>query len=200
MEQYISKSALVAEIERLKECNRKICAGDFDFLRKTYPEHYYSTEIYNSILSFLDTLEVIEIGVDLGDPKGDKSAEYIIDTKTLEVKEVDLDYIKKELDELIRIHKPNGDFGWGTLYNVATHFFELGLKASNSITEVNLESLVRQVIGLYLEAGKHYNSVIEEERKEYGGSDLAIKLFDGVIDAKELSIQYVLDKLKAQKG
>ena len=45
---------------------------------------------------------------------------------TLDVKKVDLDYIKKELDELI---KPNGDFGWGTLYDVATHFFELGLKA-----------------------------------------------------------------------
>ena len=48
---------------------------------------------------------------------------------TIEVKKMDLDYIKKELDELIKIHKPNGDFGWGTLYNVATHFFELGLKA-----------------------------------------------------------------------
>ena len=48
---------------------------------------------------------------------------------TLEVKEVDLDYIKKELDEVVRIYKPNGNFGWGTLYNVATHFFELGLKA-----------------------------------------------------------------------
>lgn len=54
---------------------------------------------------------------------------------TLEVKEVeeeavsnDLDYIKKELDEVVRIYKPNGNFGWGTLYNVATHFFELGLK------------------------------------------------------------------------
>ena len=45
---------------------------------------------------------------------------------TLETKEVDLDYIKKELDELIRNH--NRDFGWGTLYDVATHFFELGLK------------------------------------------------------------------------
>lgn len=72
--------------------------------------------------------------------------------------------------------------------------------ASNPITEVKLESLVRQVIDLYLEAGEHYNSVIEEERKEYGGSYLAIKLLDGVIDAKELSIQYVLDKLKARKG
>lgn len=57
------------------------------------------------------------------------SLKYYIED-TLEVKEVNLDCIKKELDELIRIHKPNGDFGWGTLYNVATHFFELGLKAA----------------------------------------------------------------------
>ena len=119
---------------------------------------------------------------------------------TLEVKEVDLDdYYHKFLEKEW--------FGNNHVRTVsemmaftAKHFFDLGLKASNPITEVNLESLVRQVIGLYLEAGEHYNSVIKEERKEYGGSDLAIKLFDGVIDAKELSIQYVLDKLKAQKG
>ena len=61
MTKYIDKDALVAEIERLKECNRKICAGDFDFLKKTYPEHYYSTEIYNDILSFINTLEVKEV-------------------------------------------------------------------------------------------------------------------------------------------
>ena len=48
---------------------------------------------------------------------------------TLEMKEVDLDYIKDELDRVVKIYKPDGDFGWGTLYNVATHFFELGLKA-----------------------------------------------------------------------
>lgn len=83
MAHYIDKSAVVAEIERLKECNRKICAGDFDFLRKTYPEHYYSTEIYNSILSFLDTLEVIEIGVDLGDPKGDIGVKTVWDSSNL---------------------------------------------------------------------------------------------------------------------
>jgi len=46
---------------------------------------------------------------------------------TIETEEVDLDYIKKELDELIR--NPNRNFGWGTLYNVATHFFELGIKS-----------------------------------------------------------------------
>jgi len=93
-------------------------------------------------------------------------------------------------------HILDGDYG--KLVEVKEVDLEKELKSY--ITEVNLESLVRQVIDLYLEAGKHYDSVIKEERKEYGGSDLAIKLFDGVIDAKELSIQYVLDKLKAQKG
>lgn len=48
---------------------------------------------------------------------------------SLEVKDVDLDYIKDELDRVVKIYKPDGDFGWGTLYNIATHFFELGLKA-----------------------------------------------------------------------
>ena len=50
---------------------------------------------------------------------------------TLEVKEVDLEYIKEELDRLISIQKPDGDFGWGTLYNVATHFFKLGMAVGN---------------------------------------------------------------------
>jgi len=116
---------------------------------------------------------------------------------TLEVKDMNLE---KEIDLVEDKYRGFYSLSRADVIDIVKHFFELGLKASNSITEVNLESLVRQVIGLYLEAGKHYNSVIEEERKEYGGSDLAIKLFDGVIDAKELSIQYVLDKLKAQKG
>ncbi len=47
---------------------------------------------------------------------------------TLEVKEVDLNYIKDKLDEVVKRQKPNGEFGWGTLYNVAVEFFELGLK------------------------------------------------------------------------
>ena len=54
--------------------------------------------------------------------------------KLVEVKKVDLDYIQKELDEVVRIHKPPfGDFGWGTLYNVAMHFYELGLKAQKGV-------------------------------------------------------------------
>lgn len=52
---------------------------------------------------------------------------------TLGVKEVDLDYIKDELDKIVKIYKPDGDFGWGTLYNIATHFFELGMGVSNKV-------------------------------------------------------------------
>jgi len=98
----IDKDALVAKIERL------ISNGQVKLQESQESNDYESYVAWAEhiatcikVLSFLDTLEV---------------------------KEVDLDYIKKELDELIRIHKPNGDFGWGTLYNVATHFFELGLK------------------------------------------------------------------------
>lgn len=130
-----------------------------------------------------------EMGVELA-----RDARY---KENFEVKEVNLE---KEIDLVEDKYRGFYSLSRADVIDIAKHFFELGLKTSNSITEVNLESLVRQVIGLYLEAGKHYNSVIEEERKEYGGSDLAIKLFDGVIDAKELSIQYILDKLKAQKG
>lgn len=35
---------------------------------------------------------------------------------------LDIDAIKEELYKAIRIYKPNGDFGWGTLYNIAYHF------------------------------------------------------------------------------
>lgn len=61
MAHLIDKDRIVAEIERLNECNRKICAGDFNFLKKSYPEHYYSTEAYKDILSFINSLEVKEV-------------------------------------------------------------------------------------------------------------------------------------------
>lgn len=41
---------------------------------------------------------------------------------------IDLDYITEELDKFV--NKPNGDFGYGTLYDVATHFYKLGIKDS----------------------------------------------------------------------
>ena len=40
-----------------------------------------------------------------------------------------VDYIyAEELDKVV--DKPNGDFGYGTLYDVATHFYKLGIKDS----------------------------------------------------------------------
>jgi len=68
------------------------------------------------------------------------------------------------------------------------------------VKEVDLEKDVRQIISLYYEGIKHYEDIIKKGREENGGSDLAIKIMDGVVDARELSIQYVIDKLKAQKG
>ena len=61
MTQYINKDALVSEIKRLIDCCYKMCAGDLDFLQRSYPEHYYSIETYKEILSFINTLEVKEI-------------------------------------------------------------------------------------------------------------------------------------------
>ena len=68
------------------------------------------------------------------------------------------------------------------------------------VKEVDLEKDVRQILSLYYEGIKHYEDIIKEEREENGGSDLAIKIMDGVVDARELGIQYVIDKLKVQKG
>ena len=68
------------------------------------------------------------------------------------------------------------------------------------VKEVDLEKDARQILSLYYEGIKHYDDIIKEEREENGGSDLAIKIMDGVVDARELGIQYVIDKLKAHKG
>lgn len=115
MEQYIKKSALVAEIERRLE------------EYKTYPDYQIDSNYMElcDILSFINTLEV---------------------------------------------------------------------------KEVDLEKDIMQIFSLYYEGIKHYEDIIKEEREENGGSDLAIKIMDGVVDARELGIQYVIDKLKAQKG
>ena len=96
----IDKDALVAEIEKRKREAESNCGG-----YKSYDEHRCNACIVGFYEEFLEILD------------------------TLEVKEVDLDYIKDELDRVVKIYKPDGDFGWGTLYNIATHFFELGLKA-----------------------------------------------------------------------
>lgn len=68
MEQYIPKSALVAEINRLRKKN------------DTYDKPSHIADVcYKEILSFIDTLEVKEIGVDIGSPDGDIGVKTIWD-------------------------------------------------------------------------------------------------------------------------
>jgi len=57
------------------------------------------------------------------------------------------------------------------------------------------EQDVRRIVDLYIEAGKHYNQVIKEQRSRNGFSDLAIDLLEGRADAKEMGIQFILNKL-----
>lgn len=162
MEQYIKKTAVVAEIEK----------------KKKYAQTLGDNAINSSMQQFYD-------GMKQG------CVDILSSIDTLDVKEVDLE---KEYRNFIK--SDNGR----SMLETAKHFFELGLNASNPIAEENLESFVRQVIDLEVEAGEYYNNIIKEERKENRGSDLMINLLCGTIDAKELGIQYVLKKLKAQKG
>ena len=81
MTQYISKTALVAEINRLQEATMD---KNQNFL-SSYHEGIFDG--LSMLENFLDTLEVKEIGFDIGSPEGDKSA----------VKEVDLEEAAVEI-------------------------------------------------------------------------------------------------------
>ena len=79
---------------------------------------------------------------------------------------------------------------------VATMREEVPVLESSSLSA----SDVRHIIEIYQEASKYFDKKIEEEREANGGSRLAIHLLDGVIDAKELAIQYVLHRLNIKNG
>ena len=70
MVKYINKSALVAEIERLR-----INYGCFSEYDMGFSEGRSSA--FDEVLSFLDALEVKEVGVDLGDPQGDIGVKWV---------------------------------------------------------------------------------------------------------------------------
>jgi len=57
------------------------------------------------------------------------------------------------------------------------------------------EADIRHVIEIYRESADYFDKKIEEEREANGGSKLAIDLLNGIIDAHELAVQYVLHKL-----
>ena len=154
MKQYIDKSAVVAEIKRrINEINLDTIE---DWRYRLQREH--DIEVMKNILSLIDTLEIKEVEesklpsprfphlnniVDKVFGTGNlesleyEEAEQLVLLakeellKDLEVREVDLE---KELDSMItpelKFHK-----ALPSLFDVAKHFFELGLKAQKGDKE-----------------------------------------------------------------
>ena len=154
MKQYIDKSAVVAEIKRrINEINLDTIE---DWRYRLQREH--DIEVMKNILSLIDTLEIKEVEesklpsprfphlnniVDKVFGTGNlesleyEEAEQLVLLakeellKDLEVREVDLE---KELDSMItpelKLHK-----ALPSLFDVAKHFFELGLKAQKGDKE-----------------------------------------------------------------
>jgi hypothetical protein len=100
MEQYIPKSALVAEIERkLKELSKRKH-------REQLQSDIVEQMVYNEMLFFIDTLEVKEVDLD---------------------KNIKEEYLKRRCyygkdNMLVILNEPQFNA-------IAKHFFELGLKA-----------------------------------------------------------------------
>lgn len=129
----IDKSALAAEIKaRISDIEVSQKAG---LIKKRDAD--MKITLFKSILSLIDTLEVIEISVDLGDSKGDKSTQCIIDTKTLEVKEVDLDEEADNYWETLTSDVRDSIY-FNDFYKIAKHFFELGLRSTITEEECKL--------------------------------------------------------------
>ena len=100
MEQYISKSAVVAEIEKLKgQLLRGACSSQISM------ETSCKEEAYNEVLSILDTLEVKE------------------------VKEEPSDNLEEEIDKELHENWYGEYINLDIFRESAKHFFELGLKA-----------------------------------------------------------------------
>lgn len=165
--QYLNKDKVVTTIERLQdECEEQ---GDNN-----------GVELLEKLFDKIDTIEVKEVGVDLGDPKGDKSAKCIIDTKTLDVKEVDLDFHRfaEEMETVFALPSSKTEnteqepLNWE--YAIAKHFFELGVNASNLLTWEDI-SVIRQITAEYRREKNH-----EQDNEDF---------------CKE-----VLKRFKAQKG
>jgi len=107
MEQYIPKSALVAEIEkRIKTLNEKLIKHPISSptLEKLIEEN-------KKVLSFLDTLEVKEVDLDT------EQRRYL--TKHFNVYD----------DGILQSKKSQLPLSTYDVIKVAKHFFELGLKA-----------------------------------------------------------------------
>ena len=74
MEQYIPKSVVLAEIERLK--NTSLEYG-YNTMQKVLADSGKDISLVQ-LQNFIDTLEVKEIGVDIGSPEGDFGVKTIL--------------------------------------------------------------------------------------------------------------------------
>lgn len=72
---------------------------------------------------------------------------------------------------------------------------EVPVYESSSLSEAD----VRHVIELYRQSAEYFGKKIDDERVADGGSQLVIDLLDGIIDSRELAVQYVLHKLNINR-
>ena len=63
-------------------------------------------------------------------------------------KKIDIDYIKEELDKVIKTLRPDGVFGYGSLYDIATHFYKLGIEQKD-MTELDKFKELPHINSLY---------------------------------------------------
>ena len=101
MEQYIPKSAVVAEIERLRKSFKAISVASPS--RDTTLENIAKAALCRQILSFLDTLEVKDVDLE------SEYENFVVD------------------DPILSRFIINGKYG----RLIAKHFFELGMAVSN---------------------------------------------------------------------
>ena len=47
-------------------------------------------------------------------------------------KKIDIDCIKEELDKVIKTLKPDSVFGYSSLYDIAAHFYKLGIEQGHT--------------------------------------------------------------------
>jgi len=77
MKQYIDKSALVAEIERITDVQQEICKADVALGKAPDSKNIEVIYQFQQFTKFLDTLEVKEIGVDIDSPEGDYNSKTV---------------------------------------------------------------------------------------------------------------------------
>ena len=125
MEQYISKSALVAKIEKIMNEQQEICKADVALGKNPDPKNIEVIYQFQQFIKFLDTLEAKD--VDLKKEfsqwwKGERAKDYNVDILYERYSNVSI--------------------------KLAKHFFELGLSASNPITAADRGTAEEIIINL----------------------------------------------------